>query len=88
MMLNDLEDILKFLSEKGYTPSELMILYELSCYDSFIELEESKQKDVFDTIYSEYLGSDFATIEELTKVAMDHLDELLNNDNFDLILYL
>ncbi len=87
-MMKDLESILETLSEKGYTPSEFMILYELSCYDEFINLEENKQKEVCDAIYSEYIGSDCTTIEELTRTAMYHLDELLNNDNFDLLIYL
>lgn len=88
MMLNDLESILKTLSDKGYTPSEFMILYELSCYDEFIELEEDKQRKVCDIVYSEYIGSDCTTIEELTRAAIYNLNELLNNDNFDLLIYL
>ena len=87
-MMNDLKDMLEMLSNKGYTPSEFMILYELSCYDEFIELEEDKKKEVCDAIYSEYIGSDCTTIEELTRTAINHLDELLTNDNFDLLIYL
>jgi hypothetical protein len=87
-MMNDLKDMLEMLSEKGYTPSEFMILYELSCYDEFIELEEDKKKEVCDAIYSEYIGCEITSIEELTRTAIDHLDELLTNENFDFFRYL
>lgn len=87
-MMNDLNEILEVLRYKGYTPSEFMILYELSCYNEFIELNESDKCLVCETIYSEYIGNEYTTIEELTKTAIEHLDELLTNENFDLIMYL
>jgi hypothetical protein len=87
-MMNDLKDMLEMLSEKGYTPSEFMILYELSCYNEFIELEEHKQRLVHDEVYREYIGCEITSIEELTRTAIDHLDELLTNENFDFFRYL
>ena len=87
-MMKDLNEILEVLRYKGYTPSEFMILYELSCYNEFIELDEKQQEEVCEAIYREYIGSEYKTIEELTRTAINHLEELLTNENFDLLIYL
>ena len=55
-MMNDLKDMLEMLSEKGYTPSEFIIMYELSSYDVFLELDEKQQNEIYKAIYSEYIG--------------------------------
>ena len=63
-MMNDLKDMLEMLSEKGYTPSEFMVLYELSCKYGFKELSEEDQKTLVDNAYLEYLRNDFTSLEE------------------------
>lgn len=71
-MMNDLKEILEMLSEKGYTPSEMMILHELSCYTEFIELDEKQQNEIYKAIYSDYIGG-YEPIEVLVDKAIKEL---------------
>ena len=86
--MNDLIEMLDFLSTKGYTPSEFMILYELIDYGLFLSLEEDKKKEVCDLVYREYLKNSDVSIEELVGMAIDHLGELLENGKWDYTFYL
>ena len=63
-MMNDLKEITNFLEEKGYTPSEFMIAYELSCKYGFEDLSEKDQRTLCDNAYSEYLRNDFVSLDE------------------------
>jgi hypothetical protein len=63
-MKNDLKEITNFLAEKGFTPSEFMVAYELSCITGFYELNEADQQALCDKVYLEYLRNDFASLEE------------------------
>ena len=63
-MMNDLKEMTDFLAEKGYTPSEFMVLYELSCKYGFKDLSEEDQKTLVDNTYLEYLKNDFASLGE------------------------
>lgn len=64
-MLRDLKEITEFLVEKGYTPNEFIVLYELSCKREFKDLGEKEQKELFDNVYREYLKNHFTSITEI-----------------------
>lgn len=64
-MMNDLKEMTEFLLEKGYTPNEFIVLYELSCKSGFEELSEKEQKDLVDEVYRKYLKSHFTSLSEI-----------------------
>lgn len=64
-MLKDLKEMTEFLLEKGYTPNEFIVLYELSCKSGFEKLSEKEQKDLVDEVYRKYLKSHFTSLSEI-----------------------
>lgn len=64
-MMNDLKEMTDFLLEKGYTPSEFIVLYELSCKSGFKDLTPKEQTDLADKVYREYLKNHFTSITEI-----------------------
>jgi hypothetical protein len=63
--MKDLKEMTDFLLNKGYTPSEFIVLYELSCKRGFEDLSEKKQKELVDNVYREYLKNHFTSITEI-----------------------
>ena len=64
-MMNDLNEMTKALLEKGYTPREFIVLYELSCKRGFNDLNPRRQKVLVDSVYREYLKNHFSSITEI-----------------------
>lgn len=64
-MMNDLKEMTEFLVNKGYTPNEFIVLYELSCKTGFKDLSEKEQKELVDNVYREYLKNHFTSITEI-----------------------
>ena len=64
-MINDLKDMTDFLLNKGYTPNEFIVLYELSCKRGFEDLSEKQQRDLVDNVYRKYLKSHFTSLTEI-----------------------
>ena len=64
-MMNDLKEMTNFLLEKGYTPNEFIVLYELSCKRGFEDLNEKEKKELVDNLYREYLKNHFTSITEI-----------------------
>jgi hypothetical protein len=64
-MLKDLKEMTEFLVEKGYTPNEFIVLYELSCKSGFKDLSPEDQKALVDNVYREYLKRHFTSITEI-----------------------
>lgn len=64
-MMNDLKEMTNFLLEKGYTPNEFIVLYELSFKRGFDDLSKREQKELVNKVYLEYLENDFTSLTEI-----------------------
>ena len=86
--LRQMDEIIELIEDKGFSPNEIVIYYELGCRLEYMTLTPEQQLEVHSRIYEEYISNESYEIYEHVNVAMDNLEELLNNEDFDFIHYL
>lgn len=64
-------------------PSKYYIYDALRFNDDFNELSNFQKESIINFIYSTWIDIDNSYLDILINIALDNIDNILNNDNFD-----
>lgn len=65
-------------------PSKFYIYEGLRFSDDFSELSNFKKESIINFIYYAWIDIDNSYLDILINIAIDNIDNILNNDNFDI----